>query len=199
MARRRPKLDVGSPFEAWASWLDSVLTRLRWQLQDLWDAWDARVIVGVLVLGVLVLGGFLAARAVAHASNSAATRPGVHVLTMREKVPVGEHGTQTALRTETIHTPTGVRLVTHRVTRYRVVYRKHVVRTHGETRTVLRPVTNTRTSTSTSSRLVTVTRQVTDTRTVTQPVTVVSTTTVVSTETQTVPITITVTLPITTG
>ncbi|MFL5959863.1 MAG: hypothetical protein ACJ75G_06330 [Gaiellaceae bacterium] len=176
-----------------------MLTRLRWQLQDLWDAWDARVIVGVLVLGVLVLGGFLAARAVAHASNSAATRPGVHVLTMREKVPVGEHGTQTALRTETIHTPTGVRLVTHRVTRYRVVYRKHVVRTHGETRTVLRPVTNTRTSTSTSSRLVTVTRQVTDTRTVTQPVTVVSTTTVVSTETQTVPITITVTLPITTG
>ena len=173
--------------------------------------------VGLLGLLVLVIGGFVAARAVAHASNVAATEPAVRVVTTRQKVLVRVHGHlvtrwrthkiyekgQTVLETQTIHTPTGVRLVTRPVTRYRVV--KHVVRVHGKTRTVVQPVTDTRTRTSTNTQLVTVTHQSTDTRTVTQPVTVVQTTTVVSTETQTetetvtVPITITVTLPTTSG
>jgi hypothetical protein len=150
------------------------------------------VLVGVLVLAALVAAGFLAARAVADASNSASVR----VITTRQKVLVRLHShvvtrgrirkvyekPQTVLETQTIHTPTGVRLVTHRVVRNRVVYRKHVVKVHGKTRTVQQPVTNTRT----------VTHQVTDSRTVTHPVTVVETTKVVST--QTLPVTTTVTV-----
>ena len=81
------------------------------------------------------------------------------------------------MRTQTIRTPNGIRVVTRPLTRYRVVYRKQLVTRSGATRTVTNQVTD--------SRVVTVTR----------PVTVVATTTVVSTKTATVPITITVTVP----
>jgi hypothetical protein len=104
---------------------------------------------------------------------------------------------ETVMQTRTVQTPTGIRLVRRPVTRYQVVYRKHVTTVHGRTRTVLQPVTNTKTLTSASTQRVIVTRQVTNTQviTVTQPMTVVATTTVVSTETDTLPITITVTVP----
>lgn len=182
--------------------------RFRWWLQDLWDARDAKIALGMLVLAVLVVGGFLAARTVAHASADSTNRPKVHVVTLRQRVRTRVHGhvvtrwrlrkvyakAQTVMQTRTIHTAHGTRVVTRPVTRYHVVYRKHVVRKNGKTRTVLRPVTTSQTRTNT--QLVTVTRQVTDNRTVvvTQPVT----TTVVSTETDTVPVTVTVTLPGTT-
>lgn len=186
----------------------SRFTRFRWWLQDLWDAQDARVALGVLVLAVLVLGGFLAARTVAHASTDSTTGTKLHVVTLRQRVRTLVHGhvvtrwrlrkvyakAQTVMQTQTIHTPHGIRVVTHPVTRYHVVYRKHVVKKNGRTRTVLQPVTTSQTRTST--QLVTVTRQVTNNQTVvvTQPVT----STVVSTETDTVEVTVTVTLPGTT-
>jgi hypothetical protein len=169
-------------------------TRLRWWLDDLRGGQDTKIVVGLVVLAVLVTGGFLAARAVADATSAAPTRSSVHLVTMRRTARVrtvaGE--AHTVMQTQTIRTPNGVRVVRSPVTRYRVVYRKKVVRSHGRTRTVLHPVTNTRTSTNT--QLVTVTRQLTRTQvlTATKPVTVVST----QTETQTVPLTITVTLSV---
>jgi hypothetical protein len=162
-------------------------TRLRWRLQELRDVDDAKVIAGLLVIVALTFGGFLAARTVARASvgSRAATR----MVTLRRKVRVGGHvhvvtrlrrlssQAQTVMRTQTIRTPNGIRVVTRPLTRYRVVYRKQLVTRSGATRTVTNQVTD--------SRVVTVTR----------PVTVVATTTVVSTKTATVPITITVTVP----
>jgi hypothetical protein len=196
-----------------------LLTRIRWKLDELRDSPDGKAVAAVAMLAVLVLGGFLAARAVAGSSSAApSTQSGVRVVTMRQKVRVRVHGrlvtrwrlkkvyakAQTVLETRTIHTPHGTRVVTRPVVHYHVVYRKRVIRRNGRTRTVLQPLTTTqtKTSTNTNTQLVTVTHQVTDTRTVTitQPVTVIDTTTVVSTQTQTetVPVTITVTLPVTT-
>jgi hypothetical protein len=189
-----------------------LLTRLRWWLEDLRDTQDAKIVSGLLVLAVLVVGGFFAARTVAHASTTGPTGAAMRIVTMRQKVRVREHGrvvtrwrlrrvraqAQTVLETQLVHTPEGIRMVTRPVTRYRVVYRKHLVTVQGKARTVLQPVTNTKTFTSTSTQRVTVTDQVTDNQavTVTKPVTVVATTTVVSTQTETVPLTITVTVPL---
>jgi hypothetical protein len=194
----------------------SLLRRALSRLQELWDEQDTRGIAALLVLAVLVLGGFAAALAVARASTSptAAEPPAARIVTLHQKVRVRTDGhlvtrwrtrkvhaqPHTVLETQTIHTPTGTRLVTHPVTRYRVVYRKRVVKVHGKTRTVLQPVKNTQTltntKTSTKTQLVTVTHSVTHTQptTVTQPVTETATTTVVSTETETLPITITITV-----
>lgn len=176
-------------------------TRIRWRLQDLWAEQDARIVIGLVVLALLALGGVAAARAVARASATSSARTDVRVVTVRQKVRVREHGrlvtrwrtrkvyarAHTVLQTQTIRTPHGLRVVTHPIVRYRVTYRKHVVTRNGKTRTVLQPVTNTKT------QVVTSTRQVTDKEvsTVTQPVT----TTVVSTETDTVAVTVTVTVP----
>jgi hypothetical protein len=183
----------------------SLFTRLRWRLADLRAEQDARVVVGLVVLVLLAVGGVAAARAVARASSDAPA--GVSVVTIRHKVRVRVHGrlvtrwrtrkvyarAQTVLQTHTIHTPGGLRVVTHPVVRYRITYRKRVVTKNGTTRTVLQPVTSAQTITNTRTQLVTSTRRVTDKEvtTVTQPVT----TTVVSTETDTVGITVTVTVP----
>jgi hypothetical protein len=157
----------------------SLLTRLRWRLEELRHVDDAKIIGGLLLIVALTLGGFLAARTIAR--TSAGSRSATRVVTVRQKVRVREHGhvethwrvrrlyaqAQTVMRTQQIRTPKGVRLVTRRL----VVYRNRPTRT--------------------------VTRQVTDSRvvTVTQQVTVVKTTTAVSTQTITLPITITVTVP----
>jgi hypothetical protein len=101
------------------------------------------------------------------------------MVTVRQEVRVREHGhvvtlwrvrrlyahAKTVMRTQKISTPNGVRLVTRPVTRYRIVYRNHLVTVPAKT--------------------VTVTRRVT----------VVETTTAVSTETVPLPITITVPVP----
>jgi len=163
----------------------SLLTRLRWRLDELRHVDDAKVISGLLVTVALIFGGFLAARAVSRAS--AGSRSATRMITVRQKVRVREHGhvvthwrvrllyaqAQTVMRTEKITTPNGVRLVTRPVSR--VVYRNRLVTRPAKT--VTNHVTNT--------RVVTVTRQVT----------VVDTTTVVSTQTVTFPTTITVTVP----
>ena len=115
----------------------SLRTRLRWRLEELRNLDDGKVIAGLLLVAALTFGGFLAARTVARASASPRTR----LVTVRQRVRVREHGhvvthwrlrrlspqSQTVLRTQTIHTPNGVRLVTRPVTRHRVVYQKHLV------------------------------------------------------------------------
>lgn len=187
----------------------SLLTRIRWRFDELRSEQDAKVIVGLLALVALALGGVAVAKAVAGASSPAQARAGVRVVTMRKKVKVRVHGRlvtrwrthkvyarpQTVMQTQTLHTPNGTRVVTRPVVRYRIAYRKRVVRVNGKTRTVMQPVTTAQTTTSTRTEVVTSTRQVTQVDTVTQPVTVVQTTTVVSTETDPIPVTVTVTVP----
>lgn len=188
----------------------SWLTRIRWGLGDLRARHDARLSVGLLALIALALGGVAAARAVANVSSPSPAKAGVRVVTMRQKVRVREHGHlvtrwrthtvqaqgQTVMQTRTIHTANGTRVVTRPVVRYRVAYRKRVVRVNGKTRTVVQPVTDSRTTTDTRTQVVTSTHDVTSTRvtTVTQPVTVVETTTVVSTVTAPI-VTVTVSVP----
>jgi hypothetical protein len=166
----------------------SLLTRLRWRLEELRHIDDTKIIGGLLAIVALILGGFFAARTVSR--KSAAPRSSTRMVTIRQKVRVLRHGhvvtrwrvrrlasqALTVMRTQTFSTPTGVRLVTHPVTRDRVVYRKRSVTAPAQT----------------------VTRQVTDSQvvTVTRRVTVVNTTTAVSTVTTTVPVTITVTVPL---
>lgn len=178
----------------------SLLTRIRWRLEELRHLDDARLVVGLIAVAALSLGGFLAARAATRASAgpAAVTRE----VTLRQKVRVREHGhivtkwrvrrlysqAQTVLRTQTISTPNGIRVVTRPVTRYRRVYRNRPA-APTKTITVTRAGTVTRTGTVAP---VTVSNSVT----VTRPVTVVETTTAVATVTDTLPITVTVTVPL---
>jgi hypothetical protein len=171
----------------------SLLTRVRWRLEELGHPADAKLIVGLIAAAALTLGGFLAARAATRASAgpTSVTRE----ITLREKVRVREHGrivthwrvrrlysqAQTVSRTQTISTPNGIRVVTRPVIRYHRIYRDRPAAS-VKTVTVTRPGT---------AAPVTVSNSVT----VTQPVTVVETTTAVATVTDTLPITVTVTLP----
>lgn len=155
----------------------SLLTRLRWRLEELRHVDDAKVIGGLLLIAALTVGGFFAARTVV--GPSAGSPSATRMVTVRHEVRVREHGhvltrwhvrrlyaqAQTLMCTQKISTPHGVRLVTRPVTRYRVVYRSHLVTVPAKT--------------------VTVTRRVT----------AVETTTGVATKTVTLPVTITVTLP----
>jgi hypothetical protein len=169
----------------------SLLTRLRWWLEELRHLDDTKLVGGLLLIAALAFGGFLAARVAARKSASRASTA-TQMVTVRQKVRVHRHGhvvtrwrvrrlsaeAQTVMSTQTISTPSGVRLVTHPVTRYRVVYRN-------------RPV-------DVPAKTVTLTQQVTDSQivTVTHRVTVVQTTTAMATVTQTVPVTITITVPL---
>jgi hypothetical protein len=198
--------------EPWDPKPPSLATRLLWWLDDraerIRGSRDAKVIAGLLLVGLLVLGGFAAREVVgAQASTSAQrlvrltpteqqlekVRVHAHVVTrwrVRRRVLYARP--QTVLRTETIHTAHGTRVVTRRVTHYHVVYRKQVVTQNGRTQTVSQPVTTVQTRTET----VRVTRPVTETqvRTTTVPVT----TTVIATVT--LPgTTVTVTLPVAVG
>jgi hypothetical protein len=168
----------------------SLLTRLRWRLEELRHLDDTKLIGGLLLIVALAFGGFFAARAAARKSAAAGASTATQMVTVRQQVRVRRHGhvvtrwrvrrlaaqAQTVLRTQTISTPSGVRLVTHPVTR--LVYRNRPVYVPAKT--------------------VTLTHQVTDSQvvTVTHRVTVVQTTTAVSTVTQTVPVTITITVPL---
>jgi hypothetical protein len=195
----------------------SVVTRFRWWLEDRVvepTRANAKVLAVVLAVALLALGG-LAARQVVQAQASTSTQPLVRLTTtVRQLVRVHKNGrtvvrwrvrrkvvyarAQTVLQTRTIHTPTGTRVVTRPVTRYHVVYRKHVVTVHGKTQTVNRPVTDVQTQTQTQTSTVRVTQPVTVTqvRMTTQQTTttVVQTTTVITTVT--LPgTTVTVTVP----
>lgn len=182
-----------------------LLRRLRWYAADLWDRPDAKVVIGLLAAAVLATGGYLASRAAAKASS-----PSDFVaITVRQKVRVKVHGhlvtrwrtrkvlarAQTVMRTETINTPSGSKVVTRPAVRY--VYRKQVVTRNGKTVTQQKAVTQTRQMTATQTRSVTVNQPVTNVQvvTVTRAATTVVTTTVVSTETATVTLPVTITIP----
>ena len=168
----------------------TLLTRLRWRLEELRDSQDARVVVGILVLAVLVLGGFLAARTVARASTATPSSATTRMITLRQRVHVIRHGhVVTRWRSRTV----SAQVLTVMQTRT-LDSANGPVTLPGKTRTVLQQVR----PTGAATRLVTVTREVTDSRVVTveQPVTVVDTTTVVSTETESLPFTTTVTVPL---
>jgi hypothetical protein len=165
-------------------WELSPLARLRWRLHDLRATRGAKVVAG-LVVALLVVAGFLAGRTVGRAPTFASPRLAPRVITVHRRVlnRVGGHpGSRWRLRTVRTHgrTVIGPSLQT--------VYAVRLVTApgggvHGNTRTVLAPVTDTKTETST--RVLTVTH----------PLTVVSTTTVISTRFVTLPVTVTVTLP----
>ena len=180
-----------------------------------------------LVAALLLVGaGFYTAKRIgsASASNGGTVRittrlpvtetiNGHKVVRYRRQVVYAQ--ASTGYRTQTIQTPSGTKVVTRPVRRYRVIYRKKVVTRNGRATTVLQPVTTTNQLTSTDLVTTTVVSNQTTTRTVTQPVqvtttrevtttvvhgttetvTVPVTTTVVSTQTDTLPVTVTVTVP----
>ena len=188
----------------------SALTRLLWLLQDMWelsplaglrgrvhalrDTRGAKVVAGLMV-ALLVVSGFMAARTVARAPDIASPRLTPRVITVHQRVlqQVGGHaGTRWRLRTVHAHGRTvyadGSRVIQRPA--LRTVNAIRVVTSlarskDGGTRTVVTPVTHT--ATQTSTRLVTVTHPITVVRTT------VRTTTVVLIKT--VPITVTVTVP----
>jgi hypothetical protein len=206
---------------------------VRWWLEGLQDWWhdsiDGRIVAGLIAALVLAGAGFYSAKRISSADASIGTVRittrvpvtetinGKKVVRYRRKVVYAQ--ASTSYQTETIHTPSGTKVVTRPVTHYRVIFRKKIVTRNGRTRTVLQPVTTTSQLTNTDLVTTTVISSQTTTRTVTQPVTVTTTrevtttvvhgttetvtvpvtTTVVSTETDTVPVTVTVTLPTTEG
>src|SRR5690348_5782947 len=114
----------------------------------MWAQQDAKVIVGLLLLLALAAGGIATARVVADASTGPPTKAGLKVVTMRQKVKVRVHGhlvtrwrtrkvyarAHTVMQTQTIHTANGTRVVTRPVVRYRVAYRKKVIKANGKSR-----------------------------------------------------------------
>lgn len=196
------------------------MERIRWWLAGLRDAVegssDAKFVGAFALVALLAAGGYVAAEKVSQAgAGTGASRDLVRVVTtVREPVKTRIHGrtvirwrvrrkvvqaqAQTVMQTETVKTPSGSKVITRPVVRYRVAYRQKVVTRNGKTRTVDVPQTVTASQTSA------VTRTQTDVQTVTQPVTVTRTVTATSTVTQpgttvTLPgTTVTVTLPGTT-
>jgi hypothetical protein len=168
-------------------WELSPLARLRWRLHEFGATRGAKVVAGALV-ALLVVVGFLAGRTVGRAPTSASAQSAPSVITVHRRVlqRVGGHpghpGTRWRLRTVHANGRTVIRPSLQMVHAVRLVTTPAGGK-NGDTRTVLAPVTNTKTETST--RLVTVTH----------PVTVVATTTVVSTRSITLPVTVTVTVP----
>jgi len=165
-------------------WELSPLARLRWRLHEFRATRGAKVFAGVLA-ALLVAVGFLAGRTVGRAPRSASAQLAPRVTTVHRRVLQqvgGQPGTRWRLRTVRAHGRTVIRPSLQTVHAVRLVTAPAGGK-DGNTRTVLAPVTNTKTETST--RLVTVTR----------PVTVVATTTVISTRSITLPVTVTVTLP----
>lgn len=197
------------------------MERIRWWLAGLRDAVegssDAKFVGAFALVALLAAGGYVAAEKVSQAgAGTGASRDLVRVVTtIREPVKTRIHGrtvirwrvrrkvvqaqAQTVMQTETVKTPSGSKVITRPVVRYRVAYRQKVVTRNGKTRTVDVPQTVTASQTSA------VTRTQTDVQTVTQPVTVTRTVTATSTVTQpgttvTLPgTTVTVTLPGTTA
>lgn len=211
------------------SWREAVDLR-RWLDPDWYRYLRYRVgpggllVAAVIALGLLATGGALTMRALAGSNPPAAYVP--LVTTVLRRVRVIEHGRTvyrrvpiikriyaqpvTLQETRTTYGPSGTRVVTEPVTRYRPVYRREIVRVNGKPVTVARVVTDTRMLTNTQS--LTITNEHTNTvvrdqtvmndRTVIQPQTISQTETVSQTvtnvRTQTLPaetLTVTVTGP----
>lgn len=181
------------------------MKRFKWWLVDfryaITQSSDAKFVGVLVLLALLVGGGYIAAGKVSQVGADTGTGLVRVVSTVREPVTTRVNGhtlvrwrvrrkvveaqAQTVMQTETVQTPGGTKLISHPVVRYRVAYRKKVVRVNGKGSTVIVPQTVTNSQTSTISRTQT------NVQTVTQPVTVV--------QTQTQTIVSTITLPGTTA
>jgi hypothetical protein len=203
------------------------MIRKHWRELEFWRWWwhdtirfEVKAVATVIVLALMLGGGWIAADRLSSASASGASSPGFtfettveKVVTVREKgrlvrklVPVvrkvfvkrqTRFKTLTDVTTDLVRTPGGVRIVRHRVVKLVPVVTKKVVTVNGKTKTLvttqLVPTTNVQTQTLTQTQTQTQTQ--TDVRTQTQTQT--QTDTVTNEQTVTQPVTETVTTTIT--
>jgi hypothetical protein len=160
-------------------WLDPAWYRyLRWRLGP-----EGRFALGVILLALLGLGGFLSLRALARSAPPETQSYVALTTTVTKLVRVKEHGRVVVKRVpvvgqiyakpvtirqaKTIRTAEGTRFVTRPVVRYQPVYRREVVTIRGKPVRVNRIVTDTRMLTNTQLLTVTntVIRQVTNQQT----------------------------------
>jgi hypothetical protein len=188
-------------------WLDRNWYRYLWYRRL---GSDAKAVLGVGVLILLALAGYFALNSLADHGPAASSGTYVQLrTTVQRRVRVREHGRivikhvpvvkriyakpVTVQETQTIHTPSGPRVLTRNVVRYRPVYRRKVINVRGKAVTVKQVVTDTRMLTDTQLR--TVTNEHTVGQTVVQQVTNEHTATVNQTVNQTVTNERTTTLP----
>jgi hypothetical protein len=173
-------------------WLDRNWYRYLWYRRL---GSDAKAVLGVGVLILLALAGYFALNSLADHGPAASSGTYVQLrTTVQRRVRVREHGRivikhvpvvkriyakpVTVQETQTIHTPSGPRVLTRNVVRYRPVYRRKVINVRGKAVTVKQVVTDTRMLTDTQLRTVTnehtvgqtVVQQVTNEHTVGQTV-----------------------------
>ena len=189
--------------------------RKHWREPEFWHWWwharirvEVKAVGTVVVLALMLGGGWIAADRLSSASASGPAAPGFtfettieKVVTVREKgklvrklVPVvrkvfvkrqTKFKTLTDVTTDVIKTPGGVRIVRRRVVKLVPVVTRKVVTVNGKTRTLV------------TTRLVATTNVQTQTLTQTQTQTQVDVRTQTQTQTQTVTTEQTVTQPIT--
>jgi hypothetical protein len=155
---------------------------------------DAALALFLVLLTFLGVGGFFTYRSTA-GDTAAEAESYVPLLTTGTKVVrVREHGKVvlrrvavvrrifakpvTVMETQTIQTPSGIKVVRRPVIHYQPVYRRKVIRLHGKAVTINQVVTDT--------RMLTDTQFLTTTNVVTNEHTVVNTSTVVNERTSTV-------------
>ena len=205
------------------------MIRKHWRELEFWRWWwhdkirfEVKAVATVIVLALMLGGGWIAADRLSSASASGAASPGFtfettveKVVTVREKgklvrklVPVvrkvfvkrqTRFKTLTDVTTDLVKTPGGVKIVRRRVVKLVPVVTRKVVTVNGKTKTLvttqLVPTTNVQTQTLTQTQ--TQTKTQTDVRTQTQTQTETDTATVTNVQTVTQPITETVTTTIT--
>jgi hypothetical protein len=203
------------------------MIRKHWRELEFWRWWwhdnirfEVKAVATVIVLALMLGGGWIAADRLSSASASGAASPGFtfettveKVVTVREKgklvrklVPVvrkvfvkrqTRFKTLTDVTTDLVKTPGGVKIVRHRVVKLVPVVTRKVVTVNGKTKTLvttqLVPTTNVQTQTLTQTQ----TQTQTDVRTQTQTQTETDTATVTDVQTVTQPVTETVTTTIT--
>ena len=205
--------------------------RKHWREPEFWRWWwharirfEVKAVGTVVVLALMLGGGWIAADRLSSASASGAAPPGFtfettveKVVTVREKgklvrklVPVvrkvfvkrkTQFKTLTDVTTRVVKTPGGVRIVRRRVVKLVPVVKRKVVTVDGKTKTLvttqLVPTTNVQTQTLMQTQTQTQTQTLIDVRTQTQTQTQTETNTVTTVQTVTQPITETVTTTIT--
>ena len=207
------------------------MMRRHWRELGFWRWWwhepsrfEVKAVVTVVVLALMLGGGWVVADRLSTASASGASSPGFtfettveKVVTVREKgklvrklVPVvrkvfvkrkTQFKTLTDVTTRVVKTPGGVRIVRHKVVKLVPVVKRKVVTVDGKTKTLvttrLMPTTNIQTQTQTLVQTQTQTQVQVDVRTQTQTQTQTETNTVTTVQTVTQPVTQTVTTTVT--
>ena len=200
------------------------MIRKHWRELEFWRWWwhenirfEVKAVASVIVLALMLGGGWIAADRLSSASASGAASPCFHV---RDDGPEGRHGalkgrlvrklvpvvrkvfvkrqtrfkTLTDVTTDLVKTPGGVRIVRHRVVKLVPVVTKKIVTVNGKTKTLITTQLVSTTNVQTQTLTQTQTHQV-DVRTQTQTQT--ETATVTNEQTVTQPVTETVTTTIT--